>query len=104
MCKQWVERILILPADGIIDGSIDQPSTQVVNLTNKRLRLPLTKTAARRLSALLARFSLAFGGGKSAAVADLEPPEPDETGQPVSSLQRQGILDDLDENAFANSR
>lgn len=54
------------------------------------------------LNALVTRWCLAFGSSKPLTEADLEPPDLEEN--PNGSQQSQGILDSLEENAFANAR
>lgn len=82
----------------------EESAFQNISLRNRRLRFPLTKVALARLSALVSRFSLAFGDSEPQTAADLEPPDPEDQPEPEPSKQRSGILDDLDENAFRSSR
>lgn len=92
-----------LPAetDGAPCGETGAPQ-QAIRISNQRLRLPLTKTAWNRLNALASRWSVAFSSNQPPPVApDLEPPDNNEQ---AGSAQLNGILENLDENAFGQSR
>ena len=75
---------------------------QTIQLSNQRLRFPLTKTAWNRLNSLISRWSMVFGSSSVTPDADLEPPDAEEKPGPLRPSNR--ILEDLDEHAFASSR